>query len=191
MKSSFSPPRRMAKKMAYLIILTDINKEPVVVKFTKDMTLGRKTPDSTPDISVESPIVSRKHGIFTITPAGFCYQDTGSFNGTFINGTLFKSDVNPCNTPVLLNDGDILRFDSRDPNKSHANSVTIIFSTTYDKRSKWRRTDVATNTPVGLSHKGLIEFDVRLLAMQSAAISATATGCTVRKMFNLHNSLQK
>lgn len=184
---TFTPARRPASKLAYLIILSDVENEPRIVKLKNNMTLGRKTPESEPDISLSSPIISRNHGTFTVTPSGFFYQDNNSFNGTFINGTLYKQDLNPSISPVPLNDGDVLRFDTRDPHKSHNSAVTIIFSTSFDKRSKWRRTDVAVNAPIGFSQKGLVEFDQHLMASRIALLNPMDYGCGVQNMLHRDN----
>lgn len=173
---------------AYLIIFTDISNEAKVIKLGGPMSIGREVPDNKPDIAVDSPIVSRKHGEFTVAPDGFYYRDTDSFNGTFINGVLYKKGENPCKTPIKLYDGDVLRFDCKDPGKSHKNSVTIVFSTTYDKRSKWRRLKVPSSPmPVGISHSGLIEFDRRLLAYTNVVLEMAGTGYSLSKLSPRNN----
>ena len=175
-------------KKAYLIVFTGIENDATVINLKSNMTVGRQVPGNTPDLAIESPIVSRKHGVFSVTRDGFYYQDTNSFNGTFINGTLYQQGINPCKSPIRLNDGDIIRFDCRDKNKSHTNAVTIVFSTSYDKRSKWRRCKAsAPNMTVGISHKNLIEFDIKNMAYQNAAINISSIGATVQKTSRVNN----
>ncbi len=180
--------RAAAPKKAYLIIFNGIENEATVINLRGNMTVGREIPGSKPDIAIDSPIVSRKHGAFTVAADGFYYQDTDSFNGTFINGMLYKQDINPCKAPVKLSDGDVIRFDCHDAKKSHANAVTMVFSTSYDKRSKWRRAKAsAPNMIIGVSHKNLIEFDVRNMAYQNAGATISSIGCAVNKTSRVNN----
>ncbi|MBR3932590.1 MAG: ATP-binding cassette domain-containing protein [Clostridia bacterium] len=163
---------------ARLIIFTDIKNEADIIKLEKTMSVGRKVPGSDPDIALDSPIVSRKHGNFIVRPDGFYYEDTDSFNGTFINGILYKHDQNPASAPIPLKNGDVIRFDSYDAAKAHKNAVTIVFSTTYDKRSKWRREKPKTPTvTVGKTPKNILEFDVSKMAIKSAQLSINGTEC--------------
>ena len=183
-----TPVRGTYSKKAYLIIFTDINSEATVINLGGNMTVGREVPGSKPDIVLTSPIVSRKHGEFTLKADGFYYRDLDSFNGTFVNGVLYKKDVNPCSAPIKLNDGDVIRFDNRDAQKSHNNAVTIVFSTTYDKRSKWRRAKVYTlGMNIGVSNKNLIEFDRGKMSYTNASIKTSSVGCTLNKVSSRNN----
>ena len=173
---------------AYLIIFTDVSNDAKVIKLNGPMSVGREVPDNKPDIVIDSPIVSRKQGEFTVGPDGFYYRDTDSFNGTFINGVLYKKGENPCKTPIKLYDGDILRFDCRNPEKSHSNSVTIVFSTTYDKRSKWKRVKASSSRmAIGVSNSGLIEFDRRLHMYTNAELEMTGAGYGLSKLSPRNN----
>lgn len=99
---------------------------------------------------------------------------------------LYKNDVNPCDIPIKLKDGDVIRFDSHDKIKSHENAVTIIFSTTYDKRSKWRT--ARFNAPVldiGLSSKRIIEFESGNLSVKNVVARRAKFGCTVNRISRL------
>ena len=176
-----SSPRGRISGKAFLIIFNNISEEACVVRLLDKMTIGREVPGNAPDIALGSPIVSRKHGVFSVSSEGYFYEDLGSFNGTFINGILYKSDVNPMKKPVKLKDGDVLRFDCRDANRSHKNAVTVVFSTSYDKRSKWRRyRPAAKMASVGVSAGNILEFDVNKMAFQSALISVNEFGCILK-----------
>ncbi len=165
---------------ANLIILTDIKNEAVVINLNREMVIGREVPGKTPDIPVNSPIVSRNHGVFSVDATGFYYKDNDSFNGTFINGVLYKQDVNPCEYPIRLKDGDIIRIDNRDAMNSHENAVTIIFTTSYDKRSKWRNVKAkAPVVPLGVSDKNLIEFDPAKIVAKNFDVAVYAKECRV------------
>ena len=69
----------------------------------RELSVGRPTPKNQPDIPVESPIVSRRHGRFFMDGERFFYEDLGSKNGTFLNGLPL-----PPKSPVELQDGDRL-----------------------------------------------------------------------------------
>jgi len=166
---------------AYLLIFTDIKKEITVVRLDGNMTMGREAQGNTPDIAIASPIISRQHGEFSTDGRSYYYRDTGSFNGTFINGTFYNEMVNPTVTPIPLKDGDVLRFDSMDAKKSHKNAVTIVFSTSYDKRSKWRRATANSSTlPIGVDASNLIEFDMTKMNFRNAEATPSDIGCDIR-----------
>jgi len=165
---------------AQLIIFTNVKDNPVIVNLKSNMTIGREVHDSHPDIPINSKIVSRKHGSFSVSSGGFFYEDSDSFNGTFVNGTLYKHDRNPCTSPIQLKDGDILRIDCADSKTSHPEAVTIVFSLTYDKRSKWRREKPKTATlPIGISNKNLVAFDQKTFSVQNAIAKINPSSCTV------------
>ncbi len=170
-------------KTAFLLLFTDIEKEVSVIKLEGEMKIGREIPGSKPDIAIDSPIVSRDHGVIKCAPDGYYYTDNDSFNGTFINGILYKKDVNPCSAPIRLNDGDVLRIDSVDPKKSHKNAVTAVFATTYDKRSKWRRVKIKTaSVQIGFSAKNLLEFARDKIASRTAEGAINEIGFNVRNV---------
>lgn len=183
-----APSLGTAVNNAYLIIFTDIKSEASIVKIEGNMTLGREIPGLKPDIAVNSPIVSRKHGEFTVSGGCVYYQDCGSFNGTYVNGALYKKDVNPDSAPVRLNDGDVLRIDNRHETKSHDNAVTIVFTTTYDKRSKWRREKTKSDTAsIGLSAKKFVEFNTKKMVQQMAVAGMNEVGCALRNVGKAHH----
>ncbi len=173
---------------AYLIIFTDIGNEATIVNLSGSMKIGRQVPGNEPDIAIDSPIVSRVHGELVADGKGYYYRDLDSFNGTFINGVLFKEGVNPCKTPIQLQDGDVIRIDNIDKRKSHDNAVTMIFSTNYDKRSKWKRVKHnAGDLSIGLSAKKLIEFESSKMQWQNAIVTKTEVGCSLRPTSNRNN----
>lgn len=71
-------------------------------------SIGRPDEDAVPDINVE-PVdqgfhVSRKHGVFYFTDGRLSYEDH-SINGSFVNGKRLEKG-----TPVILKNGDRIRF---------------------------------------------------------------------------------
>ena len=65
------------------------------------MTFGRTSPENTADIQVPSMVLSRHHGEFDVSEGRFFYRDTGSKNGTCLNGVTVTD-------ARALQDGDIL-----------------------------------------------------------------------------------
>ena len=169
-------------KKAVLIVFSDIKEDARVIKLEKNMTLGREAINNEPDIVMNSPIVSRKQGEFILREDGFYYEDAGSFNGTFINGVLYGKDSDKGSGPVKLNDGDVIRIDCRDSKKSHKDSVVILYSTTFDKRSKWRREKLSSgSSDIGISSKKLLTFDKTDMVSINAAVQVSGFGLNVKK----------
>lgn len=168
-------------RTARLVIITDIEKEVNVININKTMTLGRTTPFNTPDIPVDTPIVSREHGIFELGDAGFCYRDTNSFNGTFINGSLVSPDKS-----VLLSDGDVIKIDKKDADSSHSQAVTIIFSVSFDSRSKWRKIALIPDRPLmlGLGRGGSFELDPYKMTNRAVSVSFHCGRTSVQSLIN-------
>jgi putative ABC transport system ATP-binding protein len=65
-----------------------------------EATIGRGQAN---DIVIENISLSRQHARLTRTPQGIFISDLGSTNKTYVNGV-------PANGPVLLHNGDLLRF---------------------------------------------------------------------------------
>ncbi len=167
---------------AHLIIFSKIKNEPVIINLKKNMSLGRTTPIDTtkPDIALDSPILSRNHGSFFFEGGSVFYRDEGSLNGTHINGKLYKKKGGSAPVPVRLCDGDVLRIDMEDPSRSHEAAVTIVFATSYDKRSKWRRAKFdRTSLTIGTGKSGMVEFDKSEIVRQNATVSRAGEGCTL------------
>jgi predicted component of type VI protein secretion system len=72
------------------------------------MSLGR-SPDN--DIPIQDPEVSRRHALFTFSGGLYQVEDTGSTNGSFVNGRRVQGTV-------ILQHGDILQL---------GESITLIF----------------------------------------------------------------
>ena len=77
-------------------------------ELTDYVRIGRNTASSTAEIRISASIVSRAHGEIVRMPAGYVYRDTGSLNGTYINGNLYGK--NAPMTAAMLKNGDVLRI---------------------------------------------------------------------------------
>jgi pSer/pThr/pTyr-binding forkhead associated (FHA) protein len=70
------------------------------VELTGAATLGRDTHN---DIVLEEATISLYHALLLAAPHGIVLIDLDSTNGTLVNGTLVPPD-----SPVLLEDGDLI-----------------------------------------------------------------------------------
>lgn len=89
------------------------------------MRFGRSTANSTVEIPVTAPYVSRAHGEFGRDFDGTCYYTDNSRNGTYINDKMM-----PLGERRTLQNGDVLRI-SNGRTDAGAEFVTVIFSTDY------------------------------------------------------------
>ena len=107
--------------------------------FGKDMvTFGR---DTGCDIVITSPLASRTHGIFRFFDSKWHIIDSGSKNGTYLNGVrLLPNDE--LNSPYLIH-LDIIRIDNISRSDVRSKGVMIIFSN-GSTPGKWRRYDVSS-----------------------------------------------
>src|SRR3954447_7652111 len=71
---------------------------------TGQFLIGR-TPEC--QLSLDDPLVSRRHAILEIQPDGVFVQDLGSRNGVFVNGE--RAEIR-----TRLNEGDVIRIGSQD-----------------------------------------------------------------------------
>ncbi len=100
----------------------------------KNKTLGRPSANVTPDISINSSIVSRKHGVFILEGSNCYYEDLASSNGTLLNG----SPVVP-NSRVLIKAGDCLSIHAAQDN-DHSRDIELRISE-YQQNAQLSRSD--------------------------------------------------
>ena len=58
----------------------------------RERIFGRPSGDWIPDIAVKDSRVSRRHGQFMENYMDYMYTDTGSTNGTYLNGKLLEAE---------------------------------------------------------------------------------------------------
>lgn len=97
-----------------LIILEQERTRSVNLRMKSHWTLGRLTDIHIPDIPLQSPIASQKHGEFFYVKDQLFYVDRGSKNGTFHNGKKIAPGLNGRANPVMINNRDVLRIDYED-----------------------------------------------------------------------------
>lgn len=91
-----------------------------------DNLIGRISSNGNPDIPIDSPVVSRKHGRIFIQNEYFFYEDLSSTNGTYINGTLYGRESETGKYKNLLKIGDVLRIDHCDLDNPHPDAVILV-----------------------------------------------------------------
>lgn len=105
--------------------------------------IGRQTPDSRVEVPLNSSIASRSHGEIQQMEGVYYYRDTDSLNGTYINGIPYGK--NSPNKVRRLENGDVLRIDQKNLNRSHQDAVLIIFL--LGNASKvWKTVDLGAET---------------------------------------------
>lgn len=95
-------------------------------------TLGRRTPQNQPDIALFSRIAGRTHGEFRSQARAdkkrWYYEDKGSLNGTFYNGSKMSKPLNDRRACTPVCDGDTLRVDAKNLNCPDARGVWMLLS---------------------------------------------------------------
>ena len=91
-------------------------------------SMGRRTPEVTPDIALDSVIVSREQGEFFSAGGQWYYCDAGSRNGTYHNDAKVWGGYHVKSRPVPLYGGDVLRIDRWDAEQSDPRGVWMYFS---------------------------------------------------------------
>ena len=103
-----------------------------MVTLRGEQLLGRPTADSIPDIPVNAPFVSRKHGFFSTKHGDVFYTALGSMNGTFFRGRRLAEGET-----VRLLDGDTLRIYASRGDQVYTN-INIECVLSADSRRTWR-----------------------------------------------------
>lgn len=101
--------------------------------------LGRFDPNQpgTPDILLTSSTVSRTHGwLEKIDEEWFYIDNPGNLNGTFYNGTKIPRPRNGMKSPILLDNGDVLRIEG-DGGGDAPNSGVLMYFTTDAVSGAW------------------------------------------------------
>ncbi|MGN0370939.1 MAG: FHA domain-containing protein [Butyrivibrio sp.] len=92
-------------------------------------TIGRASMNNNPNIQLNTEIVGRKHAEIIRIGNDWFYVDKGSINGTYHNGKKIEKGINGSFSPVSLNNGDILRIDSKDLNHPDSRGIWMMFTT--------------------------------------------------------------
>ena len=120
--------------------------------------IGRRTNDSSADVQIDSPLVSRYHGKISFESGKFFYRDLDSSNGTYLNGYHISKQEGNNSGPIQLNNGDVLKIDYRDREKQHEDAVVIIFTTALEYENEWDRLQLnesVTEVPIGREYSSI------------------------------------
>lgn len=132
----------------------------------RQYTFGRSTEN---DIYVNSPIVSVKHAVFTITDKGLKVRDLDSTNGLYVNDSREKE--------VLLKNGDNIKISTKTGDKQK--DVLIVYSLIQNEHAeRWRRFDFSNENTISIgraSDNDLI-IDSKLASKSHAKIVKTPEG---------------
>ena len=183
MGSEYFETRRFTNpdSKACLLIISDITKEIRAEQLFRTVSVGRKTPENEPDISIDSPIVSRSHGEITMIDGEFYYRDFNTLNGTYINGMrLAKRDENSTYA-WKLTDGDVIRIDRKTLDLPHKDAVTMIFTRSNNGIFKWNRIAIAPGSvfPIGRGERNSINIDKVHISRKHGAIMNRGGKCYI------------
>ncbi|EIT86916.1 transcriptional regulator CadC [Fictibacillus macauensis ZFHKF-1] len=89
--------------MNYTLVIQDETQQKRYVPLKEKIIVGRSSVDSTPDIILSSPYVSRTHCMLTYLEGRIYVKDLNSLHGTFINGERISPGVE-----IELRLGDVL-----------------------------------------------------------------------------------
>lgn len=166
---------------AVLIIMSEADKELRTVELFKSMVIGRQTPENEPDIAIESPIVSRKHGEITKLGNEYYYVDCNSLNGTYINGMRLRKRDDNVTDSYKLEDGDVIRIDRRELDKPHASAVTMVFVRTDNPVFNWHRERLLDKKvfTIGRGEKNSANIEMPNVSRQHGAITNSDGVCYI------------
>lgn len=126
---------------AKLIVLENGNLRVYMLDDRAEWLIGRedRLNGICPDISFQSPIVSRKHGrLCNVEGRWFFIDNPQNLNGTFHNGVKLIRSVHSGQQHTALFSGDILRIDNADLRQPSRDGVMMLF-TTGNVIGEWTR----------------------------------------------------
>lgn len=139
------------------------------------MTVGRPTSSSTPDLEIDSPIVSRRHGVFCVTEEGkLTYQDTGSKNGTSVDGKQAEEGATS-----VLKEGSVLRIHPAN-NGETGHDVVMTVALSGRLSTKWKRIELSDEmTSIGVGRNKEISLRGKTVSRDHAAFSHAQNGWAI------------
>ena len=162
------------------LLIVDKEQTPRQFLLKGNLTFGKKYPESDCDITVESRIVSRRHGEFVYDGQddSYYYIDYNSANGTYVNGVRLETFNERGSKFYKLSDGDILRVDRSALNDPHPESVLMIFSRSFDVNEKWNVYNIESRQPItiGRGENNAIKLGDMMASREHAEIRQTNRG---------------
>lgn len=128
---------------AATLYVLDKTEEIKAYKLGQYARIGRNVEGSQAEITLDSSITSRKHGEIQLLGDDYCYTDSDSLNGTFINGELFGKDSSK--KGCRLKNGDVIRIDQKNLKFTHPESVLMVFLLGNTERI-WKELELTETT---------------------------------------------
>lgn len=127
-----------AQGIKYTLLIVEPGNNIRVHNINKNsLTIGRQGADAQSELTLNSKIVSRRHGCFNILNGELHYIDFPNLNGTYINGVKVQRPAESQSQPVKLKDGDILRIDSGDLSRPHGDGIIMLISCAASNMERW------------------------------------------------------
>lgn len=140
-------PYLAIKSNANLLVFEQGAVRSVPLDFKMEWTIGRNIPGNNQDISLESKIASRQHGVLTSIDGVWYFTDKGSSNGTYYNGVKISNTTGEKIKPVILKNGDIFRIDCDNLENPDDRGVWMMF-TTGPVGNQWQTVKLRKNKTI-------------------------------------------
>ncbi|MBR1628790.1 MAG: FHA domain-containing protein [Lachnospiraceae bacterium] len=161
--------------MFYLLVVNAKKAKSYALEGKNSFLLGRRTRNSNPDICLNSPYVSRSHGKLVRTKEGWCYQEMGSKNGTWLNKRKIAREANGEFSPIPLRPGNILCIQNTGGGSSEDN-VWMLF-TDRELADIWQSFPLSGGTiRIGRNSSNDIVLSSPYVSKQHATISRNNKG---------------
>ena len=138
----------------------------------EDNLIGRMSSDVSPDIPIDSPVISRKHGHIYLQDDYYFYEDLSSTNGTYIDGILYGRESEDGKYKNLLKIGDVLRIDHCDLENPHPDAAILVavHATGHELVNKYIALGKCRSLMIGRS-VGDIQLDNSAISEQHAVFT--------------------
>lgn len=145
-------------------------------------SIGRSSEQSTCDIKISSPIVSRSHGEIIGVNGEYHYRDLNSTNGTYVNDVLIGKESIANKQAAVLKDGDILCFDIRQNGQSRPDCVYALFAIHLETAGEWNRLDLNNEIAeicIGRSVQSGLQIDDTTISEKHASFFSSSNGWAI------------
>ncbi len=146
------------------------------------LQIGRRSANSTCDISNDSRIVSRAHGEICRLNDKYYYRDLGSTNGTFVNRTYLGNRAPDGKVSTQLNDGDVISFDIYTAEGHHPERVLALFIRCDCSDYKWRTVPLDPSIAeicIGRSEESGFMIDDEMFSERHASFFSAKSGWAI------------
>jgi len=151
------------------------------IELAEEVTLGRVSSTSSPDIGLHSTIVSREHGKFMLLGDEYYYFDQHSGNGTWVDGLYLGAYSMKERKGAKLQDGSVIRLKVENIERK-ADEVVLVFTTGYAEGLGWESIVLSQDIielQIGRNNDASIEIDDRSVSRKHATFFNTDKGWSV------------